>query len=61
MSNARIASELYVSEGTVKRHLTNIYNKLGVSSRVDALNKAATMGLISPMSLSETEQNGGGA
>jgi ATP/maltotriose-dependent transcriptional regulator MalT len=41
MSNAQIASHLLISEGTVKRHLTNIYAKLGAVSRVDAINKAA--------------------
>lgn len=46
MSNARIASLLYISEGTVKRHLTNIYAKLSVTSRVDAVNRVFAEGLI---------------
>lgn len=46
MSNAQIASHLYISEGTVKRHLTNIYAKLSVTSRVDAVNKVFAEGLI---------------
>lgn len=45
-SNRRIASELYISEGTVKRHLTNIYAKLGVSSRTKAADKALSAGWI---------------
>ncbi|WP_336087710.1 response regulator transcription factor [Nocardia sp. SSK8] len=47
-SNAEIAAKLYVSQGTVKRHLTNIYTKLGASSRIDALIKARAAGLIEP-------------
>ncbi|SBT42874.1 response regulator [Micromonospora auratinigra] len=41
MSNAQIASQLYITEGTVKRHLRNIFMKLGAVSRIDAVNKAA--------------------
>jgi DNA-binding NarL/FixJ family response regulator len=53
MSNSEIASYLHISEGTVKRHLTNIYAKLGVSSRADAAKKALTSGLITFRDLSE--------
>ncbi len=52
-SNNQIASSLHISEGTVKRHLTNIYAKLGVSSRADAAKKALTIGLITFRDLSE--------
>lgn len=45
-SNAQIAAELYITPGTVKRHLTNIYAKLGAVSRMDAVRKAATAHLI---------------
>lgn len=40
LSNTRIARELGIAPATVKRHLQNIYKKLGARSRVDALNKA---------------------
>ena len=53
MSNNQIASYLHISEGTVKRHLTNIYAKLGVSSRADAAKKALMTGLITFRDLSE--------
>jgi DNA-binding NarL/FixJ family response regulator len=48
MSNAQIASRLFITEGTVKRHLTNIYAKLGAVSRVDAIRKAVAARLIRP-------------
>jgi DNA-binding NarL/FixJ family response regulator len=40
LSNARIASSLHLAESTVKRHLANIYPKMGVSSRGEAARKA---------------------
>ena len=36
LSNGRIASSLHVAEATVKRHLANVYEKMGVGSRGEA-------------------------
>lgn len=35
-SNSSIAKNLYISEKTVKNHLTNIFLKLGVEDRIQA-------------------------
>lgn len=35
-TNKLVAGELFISERTVDRHVSNIFNKLGVSSRVEA-------------------------
>jgi DNA-binding NarL/FixJ family response regulator len=42
LSNRQIATRINVAEGTVKRHLANIYPKMGVSSRGEAAKKALT-------------------
>jgi DNA-binding CsgD family transcriptional regulator len=36
-SNRLIADGLHISEGTVKRHLANVYQKIGVRSRSEAV------------------------
>jgi LuxR family maltose regulon positive regulatory protein len=46
MSKAEIASELFVSVNTVKTHTKNIYRKLGVGTRTDAVRRAKSMNLV---------------
>jgi DNA-binding NarL/FixJ family response regulator len=46
LRNKEIAARLYVSERTVNFHLANIYQKLNVSGRTEALSKALEQGLI---------------
>jgi HD-GYP domain-containing protein (c-di-GMP phosphodiesterase class II) len=46
LSNPEIARTLVVSRKTVERHLENIYNKLGISSRTAAVVYAVQQGLV---------------
>jgi DNA-binding NarL/FixJ family response regulator len=45
-TTAQIASELFISENTVKTHVRHILEKLSASNRAEAVSKAAQMGLI---------------
>jgi DNA-binding NarL/FixJ family response regulator len=45
-SNKEIAAQLGVVEGTVKIHITNIFGKLGVSDRTQALIEAIRRGIV---------------
>ena len=45
LSNKEIAARLYLSPGTVERHLGTIYRKLGLGGRVDAARYAVEHGL----------------
>ena len=47
-SNRSIASSLGITEGTVKRHSSSIYLKLGARSRMQAVQKALLLGILSP-------------
>ena len=45
-SNGRIARQLWVTEQTVKFHLSNVYRKLGVANRTEASHYAHVHELI---------------
>jgi DNA-binding NarL/FixJ family response regulator len=45
-SNRQIAENLYLTEGTVKNHMSNILSKLGVRDRTQAALKAKELGLV---------------
>ena len=47
LSNAAIGKELWVTEQTVKFHLTNIYRKLNVTNRTQAARQAHRLNLLS--------------
>jgi DNA-binding NarL/FixJ family response regulator len=44
--NKEIATELWISERTVKFHVSAILAKLGVGNRTEAVSKAAQLGLV---------------
>ncbi len=46
-TNKEIAAQLFIAEGTVKNHVTNILGKLGVRDRTQAALKAHDLGLVS--------------
>lgn len=45
-TNREISARLNITEGTVKRHTTNIYAKLGATSRIDAVRKVIRLDLL---------------
>ena len=46
LSNQEIGNELWITEQTVKFHLTNVYRKLGVQNRTQATRVAYDHGLV---------------
>ncbi len=47
-SNQAIAEKLIITVSAVKKHTGNIYGKLNVSSRTQAISRARQLGLLSP-------------
>jgi DNA-binding NarL/FixJ family response regulator len=59
LSNYQIASSLQLSEATVKRHLANVYPKMGVGSRGEAAKEALTREWITIEEITAEEEGGG--
>jgi LuxR family transcriptional regulator, maltose regulon positive regulatory protein len=49
LSAPEIARELYVSVNTVRTHMRHLYDKLGAHRRMEALDRAPTLGLLAPV------------
>ena len=60
MGNRQAADALHISDATVKRHLANVYPKLGARSRTEAVRAALTGGLIDPEELRAGPSEGSG-
>lgn len=48
LSNKEIAARLKITEGTVKLHLNNLFQKMNVSSRTEAVTQGLKRGLLRP-------------
>jgi LuxR family maltose regulon positive regulatory protein len=46
LTNREVSQRLFISQGTVKAHTSNIYGKLGVRSRTQAVARAREIGIL---------------
>lgn len=46
MSNGQIAATLYVSENTIKKHVSSLFLKLDVQRRTEAVSRARELNLV---------------
>jgi len=60
LSNHEIASSLHLSEATIKRHLANVYPKMGVASRGEAVRLALSEDWLTVGDISEDVPGGDG-
>lgn len=56
LSNQQIASRVHLAEGTVRRHLANIYQKMGVGPRLEAARKALREEWITMTDITDDEE-----
>ena len=61
LSNRLVAKELHISEATVKRHMANVYQKVGVRSRTEAVRKALMEQWIGIHEITSSANGGGGS
>ena len=59
LSNRQIASRIHLAEATVKRHMANVNEKIGTSSREQAARKALSEGWITIEEITEEEDGAG--
>lgn len=59
LSNREISSRLFLSDDTVKTHVSRILNKLNVRNRVEAVAAAFRLGIIEPEQLEYPFERGG--
>lgn len=57
LSNQQLGTSLGISSETVKSHVKSIFQKLGVSNRVEALARAYEMGLVGDQPLPDLSEN----